>query len=515
MARRKKEEAQEEDTPENIPEDIPEENDSEENSDTFKQLPKEKNVERAVGDILRDEGIIKDDEERYREDPGQGEKISITRVLMEVEKLREVVNTLKTIKFEADERIKELAESIGEIRSLFFQRDSTIKETEKQVEELVDVVKEFKPEKFKKMIELRDQDVGKLNANIEKITTFCEDLGKRTTKSEKILEKVRSIENIEDLNKEVNDTFEKIKELKWAVERDSAKSERFFLESEKRVKEIQSMQAKVEQTEELTKEMLKDFDSTKIKMDDFITKEDFSKSLAEQLKMGIKKEERVAEKTKKKEEIEILIKNLDDQFNKKMISEGAYREITEKNAIILKNIDKEIENIGTEKEMNSINDWSKYIESAVDGLKMNTDINKKKIEQLEAEMQNSSKPERGKTRDESEKESLSEPNPFDQEIKEIKELLNTIEQQHKRGIISEKTYNEVRKRNLEKIERLGESHRIHRRRNIKIKKLKRNLRKTNRRMNKTAKKTHKKRRAGREYNTEEERNVRPLPELRY
>ena len=290
MARRKKEEEQEED----MPEDVPEENDSEENSDTFKQLPKEKNVERAVGDILRDEGIIKDDEERYREDSGQGEKISITRVLMEVEKLREVVNTLKTIKFEADERIKELAESIGEIRSLFFQRDSTIKETEKQVEELVDIVKEFKPEKFKKMIELRDQDVGKLSANIEKITTFCEDLGKRTTKSEKILEKVRSIENIEDLNKEMNDTFEKIKELKWAVERDSAKSERFFLESEKRVKEIQSMQAKVEQTEELTKEMLKDFDSTKIKMDDFITKEDFSKSLAEQLKMGIKKEERVA-----------------------------------------------------------------------------------------------------------------------------------------------------------------------------------------------------------------------------
>jgi uncharacterized protein YutE (UPF0331/DUF86 family) len=70
--------------------------------------------EKPVGEILKEEGIIK---EEIEEKPVK-EEIDVRNVLVEVEKLKAIVDTLKAVKFEADERIKELAESVGEVRSL-------------------------------------------------------------------------------------------------------------------------------------------------------------------------------------------------------------------------------------------------------------------------------------------------------------------------------------------------------------------------------------------------------------
>lgn len=419
-----------------------------------KLLPKEEHVEKAVGEMLKEEGIIQDvPETEERSSLAETGNAGMDRVVMEVEKLREVVNTLKSIKFEADERIKELAESIGEVRSLFFQRDSTITEMERNMDILKTAIEDIQPEKFRKMIEARDKDMNKMNLNFEKMNKVFEDVNERLGKTERVLDKVRNVEDIDELNREVHDYFDKIKNLKWAVERDSAKSERFFLESEKKFKDLTNMQMKLEQTEELARETLKDLDSTKIKIEAFVSREDVLKEIDDRLKVGTKKEVKVAEQTKRKEEIEILLKNLDNQYDRGLISKESYQEIKEKNLVVLEDIEKEIERIQTEREPTNINEWSKIIEDGMENLRINLEFNKEKIDAVQSLME-VRRPPRVERLPRAEKKEPEEKTILDKEIREIEELLTLVDEQYHEGFISKKSYDEIRMNNLDKIKEL-------------------------------------------------------------
>jgi len=339
-------------------------------------LPEEK----TIGEMLKEEGLIKEEEEKEEIKP-EPRQLDINKVMVELEKIRAVVDTLKAVKFEADERIKELAEAIGEVRSLFFQRDANIKEMQTKLEKLEETIKEIKPTKIEKSIKETEKEIDELAAKVEKIENISKDLNQRTSKTEKILEGIRSIENIQKLDEEIAEKLNKIEELKTSVERDAAKSERFYLESEKRVKEFKDVKEKLEKLDGLTKELVRNLDEIRIKLDSYVTKEDVSKLINEELKLG-KRKEKLEEKEKKKEEIVTLLKNMKEQYKRGLISEDAYKEIVEKNESILENIEKELSKFKTEEVPQNLGEWLDYIERKIEELDINLSSNRKQIEHL-------------------------------------------------------------------------------------------------------------------------------------
>ena len=108
--------------------------------------------ERPVGEILKEEGIIREERRDVVPEEIPTRNDELTKVLMDIEKVRAVVSTLREMEKDKEEMINELSENIGEIRSLFFQRDASIKETISKVEKLEDIVKEIKPQKFLKKL---------------------------------------------------------------------------------------------------------------------------------------------------------------------------------------------------------------------------------------------------------------------------------------------------------------------------------------------------------------------------
>lgn len=404
--------------------------------------------EKTIGEMLKEEGLIKEEEEKEEIKP-EPRQLDINKVMVELEKIRAVVDTLKAVKFEADERIKELAEAIGEVRSLFFQRDANIKEMQTKLEKLEETIKEIKPTKIEKSIKETEKEIDELAAKVEKIENISKDLNQRTSKTEKILEGIRSIENIQKLDEEIAEKLNKIEELKTSVERDAAKSERFYLESEKRVKEFKDVKEKLEKLDGLTKELVRNLDEIRIKLDSYVTKEDVSKLINEELKLG-KRKEKLEEKEKKKEEIVTLLKNMKEQYKRGLISEDAYKEIVEKNESILENIEKELSKFKTEEVPQNLGEWLDYIERKIEELDINLSSNRKQIEHLSKKIKELSK------------ENVhhfipthtTDTSILIDEVDEITNLLSDLEDQYRKGMISERTYREVKEKNLAKIKKI-------------------------------------------------------------
>jgi chromosome segregation ATPase len=401
--------------------------------------------ERPVGEILKEEGVIKEEKEEER--PAT-EKIDVHNVLMEVEKLRAIVDTLKTVKFDVDERIRELAEAIGEIRSLFFQRDAEIKEIGTKLERIEESVKDIKPEKMRKQLEERDRELNAVNAKLEKLEEMFKDLNQRLAKTEKILENIKSVENLKEIMEAVQEKLRKIEELKFSVERDAAKTERFYLESEKRIGEFQEMKEKISKIEELTKELVRSVDENRIKLDAAVTKQDLEKAIEEKLRIGKRKEEKIAEKEEEKKEIISLLKSIEEQYNKGFISHAAYSEIVEKNRAMLERLEDDIRRLKSEELPKDIGEMLEFLQEKMEELaakmiviekKLTEEIKEKEIKLKEARREEEISPKKAY---------------LTKKLKEAEELLSVIEDQYRKGIISEKTYEEVKSKNLEQIEKI-------------------------------------------------------------
>ncbi len=138
------------------------ENDGAEQSDSKKGKNKRKkeneednNRQKTVGEILKEEGVIHDEEKQGKVKIEQ--EVDLNRMLMSIEKLTAEVEALRDIKFQSDERIKEISESIGEMRSLIFQRDGAIKEMQMKLEKMDDAIADVKPDKIAGEMRKREQ----------------------------------------------------------------------------------------------------------------------------------------------------------------------------------------------------------------------------------------------------------------------------------------------------------------------------------------------------------------------
>ena len=172
----------------------------------------EERKQKTAEEILKEEGVIK---ERPNEETivNVEEKIDLRNILMRVEKLSAEVNALKEIKFQADERIREVSEKIGELRSLLFQRESSIKEIEMKVKMIDEIVSEIRPQKIKEEMNKRKEETEKVELKLEKVETMYKDFLRNLEGVQKIVGNIKSVENLQDMLKKIEEMVLKGREL--------------------------------------------------------------------------------------------------------------------------------------------------------------------------------------------------------------------------------------------------------------------------------------------------------------
>ena len=430
------------------------------------EIPEE---DKAVGEILtekHEEEMEIEPDEIQKEVAGTKVKIEqeidLEKILMDTEKLRVELDVLKEIKFNADERIKELAESIGEVRSLIFQNDAAGKEIEIKVNKMDEIVSDLKPEKIMKKLQEREQAIEQTQIRVEKLEAMNADLIKKVLSAEKALANIKSLENLMEIVKDIDEKVLKINELKSSTERDSAKAERFYMEMGKGLEEFGLLKERLERLEELNKELVRGVDENTIKLENAVTKDELRRSLETALKPP-EFTESVEELRRRGEEITTLLKQLELQYKEGIISKGSYEEIVEKNKGILERIENDIKDVKTKERPTNLIAWVAEIEDELKNFKTigtqekKTELSKS-LEEIKIQVSGINEElEKQKSVIEyvlglKEGKSLSsedEKKTKEVEKQAVKNLLENLEDDYREGTISEKTYMEARDKNLE------------------------------------------------------------------
>ncbi|MBN2203074.1 MAG: hypothetical protein JW700_02740 [Candidatus Aenigmarchaeota archaeon] len=326
---------------------------------------------KTVVEILKEKGIIKErpkeEEKKYKFE----QEVSLKEIMMRIEKLGAEFIALKDVKFQADERIRDLSEKIGELRSMIFQRETMIKEMETKVKMLSDSVTDIEPMRIRKDMEKRKTEIESLEMKIEKMELGNKELVRKIENMENITENIRSIENLTETLKKMDDAAAKMEQTKRDVDRLSAKTERFYIETENRMKDFPQFKIRLEKVDDLSREITKSVDEINIKLGSFVSKDDMDifkkgvnnvivssrEKIEEQLKdvqevLKIPEEEIINRRDNmrtKKEHILRLLATLEEQDRKGEISKSSYNELKQKNESLLKKVEEELKKLEGEK----------------------------------------------------------------------------------------------------------------------------------------------------------------------
>jgi chromosome segregation ATPase len=254
---------------------------------------------------------------------------------------------------------------------MLFQKDALVKELEAKIKLMEDSVSEVDPRKIMKQFQKQEEDSAQFEAKTEKVESMYRDIFKRFEDSQKILESIKSVENLKNKVNEMEDLVSKSIENKAEVDRLAGKTEKFYTEIEDKIKDFTKMKTDLERIDDLTKEMTKSIDEVNINIVGVSKKEDLDKfkstiddviisnkeKLEERLKeiedsLNIPTEElssNVVELQNKREGIVNLMKNIEEQYKKGAIKKETFEEVEEKNEIVLKKLEEDIKSVENQK----------------------------------------------------------------------------------------------------------------------------------------------------------------------
>ena len=279
----------------------------------------------------------------------------LKKLMIDLEKMKTQVESIKEIRSGTEEKIQRLTESVGEIRSMAFQKEAEVGEIEAKFEKLNEMVSELKPEKIARELGKRDKEIGTHEVKLEKLEIKTEDVLKRAKQIQSILENIGNLENIVDVSKNVAEKKAKIDKNIKEIERLSDKVQKLYVELSKKLEEFTIYKSKQESMEELTQELVKTIDQINIKFDEYAKAEDLAG-----LKESITSMDKELQTTKKqttvvkalppelqnlqrqKEEVEMLMSSVEEEYKNRTIPESEYLKIKENNLKKLEDIKKKM-----------------------------------------------------------------------------------------------------------------------------------------------------------------------------
>ncbi|MCK5333765.1 MAG: hypothetical protein KAJ24_04590 [Candidatus Aenigmarchaeota archaeon] len=283
-----------------------------------------------------------------------------SRLNGEVEKLKVLIDALKEGGTASEERMQRLTESIGEIRSMMFNTDNSVKSGESKIELLEENMAELDPRKVEKEFSKRDQSLGVFDLRVEKLERKMQDTTTGVHELQDILTSVGGLHNIADIDHEVTKKLEAVRDSSKEIKRMTERTEKMFLELNKRMDEFFVYRAKQEALDEIVRDVIKSIDSVNTRLENTVNKS-YVKDLRDSFK-GIEEKiskinstmssalpladlmlpKEIQEMSSERESINLLLVSLDEEARNKKISNEEYVHAKEANQKKLEELEDKI-----------------------------------------------------------------------------------------------------------------------------------------------------------------------------
>ncbi|MCF7860974.1 hypothetical protein K9M79_01920 [Candidatus Woesearchaeota archaeon] len=203
----------------------------------------------------------------------------INDLLMGVEKINGKLEIGTGAREAINERITDLSSRIGELNQMVMGREKKLDRNEVEFEKIRDAVHDIKPERIQKKFEEKEKEIAQINLSVEKINVNIQMLTKTLKAYQKLMQKIKSFENIFQLMQDTDHKLTEIKESKRYIDQKASKVEVLFTEINKKVKQIEHHDRKIEYLENLVQDLVKTVDKANVKLEHSVTKNDLEKEV--------------------------------------------------------------------------------------------------------------------------------------------------------------------------------------------------------------------------------------------
>lgn len=246
---------------------------------------KEKRVEDAEKyGVMKTIPERKIEEEEVEVKKSKVKEESIPELLLRIEKLDGRFEVLNSFRKVTEERMVQLAEEIGELRSLLLDFEKRFSPLEANVERLIKEVKEVRPEEIKKLLRKNEERMLEIEAEIEKNREAIKSLKKGSARLTETLEKIKNVENILEISRNVEEKLRRIEETKAYVDRVAGKVDVIFSELRDKLAKFETNVDKIKKLDELSVDIVRSLDEMSIKIQKFLEKEKVEKLIESKLK---------------------------------------------------------------------------------------------------------------------------------------------------------------------------------------------------------------------------------------
>lgn len=405
---------------------------------------------------------------------------------VEMERIKAHVDSVKESRSVIDERLQRLTENIGELRSMIYQKEGQIDQLETKFQRMDELMNVVKPENFTKELSKRDGQISELEARLEKTETRAEEMLKVVKDIQKVLVELGNLDNVIDVSRKTADKVLKVQNLTESAERYSKNVQKIYVDLSKGLEEIERIKANQERLDGAIKELSSSSDVLSNKFEKYTTVDDFkemresSASISREidnLKNFISSRlpilETISEPLKKlkeeKEEVETLLKSLDEKYSEGKIDEDEYRKIKEANEKKIAELDK-----GIKKEWKRIERTKKRVNAPIPDVvkppkdepkkitKNEEPLSKPEIEvpkketKKEEKVEEKKKEPKEKPKEEKVEEKPSETKEVDDKKKEKPDtkggnMMSELEDLFNKGLISGTAYEKTKERLLQRV----------------------------------------------------------------
>lgn len=373
-------------------------------------------------------------------------KNNFTKYETEMEKMKAKVEAASEAKNLLDEKIQRLVEGMAEIRTTVNEREASLKERDVKFEKIMDVMDRLKPESLIVELQKRDRKMEDQKMRIDKLEETTNEMTQMLRRIEKILKDIGSLENVIKVSNEASETLMNMQNMERNNQKTLDKVQGIYAELSKRMEDFMLYRAKQDRMEDLINDALKNMDEVNTKMASLVTRDDLESLQGNMMSSVDSKIESAvaaipaapsgrtespagAAAESEKEEIEDLLKSLEEEVKSGTISKEEYEQMKKANLEKLEKLEKKTE------------EKPSPAPAPEPAGKDPDESGKEDKESGGKEGKKPDKEEKGK--EEKEEDEKKEKSPERKENEE--NLLKDLEETFKKGFISKKAYEKTKK----------------------------------------------------------------------
>lgn len=258
---------------------------------------------------------------------------------IKIDLLREQINAIREMSRAVDERLSRLNESIGEVREMSMNTEKDFRELELKTDKALTIIQETEPEKINAKMERTNAVMEKQQGRLDELKSVMDVIREKQVEISKKFALIQGAETLIQLNNEIREELVNLKKLSAKTERDADRVESIYVNYQKEFAEINAMKDRAESIEKLQRDIVKEIDEVRAKMQTFVdrkTLEDVKKTQEDVIKKIELMNKISAEVSMNRDKAEVLVNQLKEKLSSRFDPESAIKEIKKRIELVEK-----------------------------------------------------------------------------------------------------------------------------------------------------------------------------------